>query len=260
MKEKDITSGIMNSRPETRNRIEVLHPHRSIGFLGRLVRLIRQPGRIPAVIKRRLLGTPDLIDWNSRVDKLGAYSVIDTRHSAEEYVYVTKRQKEILYPLFMLQLKGTENTVLDFGCGPGRFTGDLAGMISGKAIGVDVTDKLIKLAPSHPDVKYIHSNNYFEEYNYKFDIIWISLVLGGISDVELERKSHEISNALNPDGLLFLVESTGDTSAEDVWRVRTRAQLISLFPDVELQSVGNYFDVDQEITIFAGRKRMQQIN
>jgi len=248
--------GPMNALSEENNRIEVLHPRRKLGFLGRLVRLIMQPQRIPAAIKRRLVPPPDAIDWDSMVDELGAYSVIDLSHSPEEYAYVTRRQKGILFPLFMNQLNGTENTILDFGCGPGRFTIDLVNMVKGKAIGTDVTERLIKLAPPHPDVKYIHSKNFFEEYSAKFDVIWVSMVLGGIPDVELQRKTREISNALNTDGLFFLVESTGDVPLEGVWRVRTRAQLISLFPEVDLQCIGYYFDADQEISVFAGRKRL----
>jgi hypothetical protein len=115
------------------NRIDILNSTQNIKkitLLSRLWLLISDPKRIPQVIKQRILGAPFVIDWDSRVDELGAYSVIDSRHTPDEYEYVTRRQKEIIYPYFLSNLNGYEQSVLDFGCGAGRFTSDLAEMIN----------------------------------------------------------------------------------------------------------------------------------
>lgn len=210
--------------------------------------------RIPGVIKNHFMGIPKVIEWDSRAEGLGAYSVIDTRHSPSEYEYVTKRQKEILYPLFLQQLNGREKNILDFGCGPGRFTGDLAELIKGEAIGTDITKKLIDLAPPHPKVNYIHSKSFFAENSAGFDAIWISLILGGIPDDKVHGIADNLSCALNKGGLLFLVESTGESPTEGLWRIRTREALISFFPSIQLKHIGSYFDAGQEISVIAGRK------
>lgn len=206
------------------------------------------------IIKRHILGKPKVIDWDSRVNELGAYSVIDTRHMPDEYEYVTKRQKEILYPYFLSRLNGNERSVLDFGCGAGRFTADLAEIINGEAIGTDVTQRLINICPAHKNVSYICSERFFEENKLTFDAIWVSLVFGGLPDNELSVLAKKIEAALAENGLFFLVESTGEKYLEGLWRIRTRAQLISQFPSIQLQHIGTYYDASQEIAIFAGRK------
>ena len=123
-------------------RIDLLNPavEVKLTLFNRMLEIIRKPKTIPRKIKRRFLKQKTL-DWDANAAELGAYSVIDGRHPPSDYDYVTKRTKEILYPMFQKQLNGNEQTLLDFGCGPGRFTGDLAEMMSGSAIGVDVTKK-----------------------------------------------------------------------------------------------------------------------
>jgi SAM-dependent methyltransferase len=244
------------------NYIDILHsaPNvQSLSITQRLWRLVSHPQRIPQVIKRHILGKPKVIDWDSRVNELGAYSVIDTRHTPDEYEYVTKRQKEILYPHFLSKLNGDERSVLDFGCGAGRFTADLAEMINGEAIGTDVTQKLINICPANKNVSYICSERFFEENKLTFDAIWVSLVLGGLPDNELSVLAKKIEAAVVQNGLLFLVESTGERYLEGLWRIRTRAQLTSLFPLIQLQHIGSYYDVNQEISILAGRKSQKSV-
>lgn len=239
------------------NRIDALRSAagtQELSLLSRLWRVICHPQRIPMIMKRRIFASRKIIDWNSRAQELGAYSVIDSRHSPEEYAYVTKRQKEIIYPYFRATLNGKERSVLDFGCGVGRFTADLAEMISGEAVGTDITKKLIEICPPHKNVRYVQSENFFGECNLKFDVIWVSLVLGGVPDAELSVLAKKLEDALARNGLLFLVESTGEENLEDYWRIRSEAQLRSLFPSVCLQHVGSYYDVNQEISILAGRK------
>ena len=148
-----------------------------LSLVRRLRFLICHPKHILAVIKIRILcaaansqgalgymltqlsnslqGRGSVIDWDSRVDELGAYSVIDSKHSPDEFEYVTKRQKEILYPYFLSSLNGHEQSVLDFGCGAGRFTSELAEMINGKSVGIDFSQKLIDICPPNKNVTYM---------------------------------------------------------------------------------------------------------
>lgn len=237
-------------------RIDVLSPGAGAKptIFDRVLGLLRDPKTIPRKIKRRLLRQRTL-DWNANAAKLGAYAVIDGRHPASDYEYVTKRTKEILYPLFQEQLNGTEQTLLDFGCGPGRFTGDLAEMIDGSAIGVDVTKKLIEIAMPHPRVHFLYSKNIFEETPItSFDTVFICCVLGGIDNNELPEIANKLVGLLDSEGLLFIIESTGPAPVKDTWRIFTTSEIIGLFPGVDLKLISVFHDAGQERTVFAGRQ------
>ena len=245
------------SLTEKNNRIEALNFKKNsprFSLIRRLWLLFCQPNRIPQVIKNRVFCKASVINWDSRAHELGAYSVIDSRHSIDEYDYVTRRQKEIIYPYFISSLNGCEKTVLDFGCGVGRFTSDLAEMINGKSVGIDITQKLIDICPTREHVKYICDHKFFDNNKLIFDVVWVCLVLGGLSDNELAILARNIEAIIADNGLLFIVESTGDSYLEDVWRIRTRQQLSSMFPLMQLKHIGTYFDVNQEISVLAGRK------
>lgn len=238
-------------------RIDVLNPAAVVksGLFDRLLSIIRDPKSIPRKIKGRVL-RKRTFDWDASAAELGAYSVIDGRHPPSDYDYVTKRTKEILYPLFQKQLHGNEQTLLDYGCGPGRFTGDLAEMIDGKAIGVDVTKKLIEIAPPHPRVHFMYSENIFDENLISsFDVIFICCVLGGIDNNELPETTNKVMDVLDNDGLLFIIESTGPAAVEDTWRIFTTSEISGLFPRVDLRSIGVFHDAGQERTVFSGRKQ-----
>lgn len=238
-------------------RIDVLSPAAEAKptLFGRLLRILRDPKRIPSKIKRRVLRQRSF-DWNANAAEHGAYSVIDGRHPPSDYDYVTKRTKEIIYPLVQEQLDGTEQTLLDFGCGPGRFTGDLAEMIDGRAIGVDVTKKLIEIAAPHPRVHFLYSESIFDEdLITSFDVVFIFCVLGGINNNELTEIANNLLEVLNDDGLLFIIESTAPAAVKDTWRIFTSDQIIRLFPGVDLRPIGVFHDANQERTVFCGRKQ-----
>ena len=96
---KDKRIDVLNSADATKS-----------GLFDRLMNIIRDPEAIPRKIKKRIRGDRTL-DWDANAAKLGAYSVIDGRHPPCDYEYVTKRTKEILYPLFQEELNGTEKTL-----------------------------------------------------------------------------------------------------------------------------------------------------
>ena len=90
--------------------------------------------------------------WEQRHKKFGARSVVNLAHPEEEFEKVTRMQKERLFTILKKQVSGNENLILDFGCGPGRFTGGLADIINGKAIGVEPSRHLLSLAPKQSKV------------------------------------------------------------------------------------------------------------
>ena len=201
------------------------------------------------------------INWDDRFKKLGVYGLIDTRHPKNELSYVTKEQKRIIFPYFKSMLNGNEMNILDFGCGSGRFTHDLASILrkrtgGGAVIGTDVTQGYISLAKKKKtmNVKFIHSNFFFHEFKKNFDAVWVCMVFGGISDDLLVQISRKITMRLNPNGLLFIIEATGNSNKNGAWKIRTVKDLLSFFPKIRLKKIITYTDAGQEISIIAGRK------
>lgn len=194
--------------------------------------------------------------WEKRAKRYGARSVLNIGHTEEEMAAVTERQKEILFPLLARQLRGDERRIVDFGCGPGRFTPDLSGLVRGTAIGVDPIQTLLDLAPRAAGVEYRRvENGRIPLADASADVVWICLVLGTITDEQALRKAAaEIRRVLRLDGLLFLVENTADKPDLPHFSFRTAHAYRSLFPWVRLDPVGEYEDMEERISILAGRR------
>ncbi|QLQ26682.1 MAG: class I SAM-dependent methyltransferase [Dechloromonas sp.] len=145
---------------------------------------------------------------------------------------------------------------MDFGCGPGRFTPDLANLIHGSAVGIDISARLIAIAPKASNVRYgLVSDGLINADGIKFDVIWICLVLGGIPDDVINSTAKELERTLNPGGLLFLVENTSRKVSAQYWIFRSVEQYQALFQSIDLGYIGSYSDVGEEISIIAGRKK-----
>lgn len=192
--------------------------------------------------------------WKERANAYGKSSVINLGHGQDKFENITAWQKEILFPLLKDQLNGSEKTVLDFGCGPGRFTGDLAEII-GECIGVDPIPELLDLAPVHDRVKYIILDNAkIPLRNEAVDVIWCSLVLGGIDEAALPACVKELDRVLQKKGLLFLVENTAEKADAKHWHFRTEPEYAKLFTGYNLKQIGTYDDIGERISVMAGRK------
>jgi SAM-dependent methyltransferase len=204
-----------------------------------------------------------ILYWKFRVKKLGIRSVLDLRHSEEDVTEVTTMQISEIFPHFKSQLNGTEKVVLDFGCGPGRFTSKLADLVQGKAIGVDPIKKLIDLAPLSKNVNYkIIKNNTIPLEDHSVDIVWICLVFGGLHGKVLQKSIKEINRVLRHNGLLFLIENTTEiqsSSKVKTWLPRSIEDYKALFPFVNLVHLHDYYDLDARISILSGRSQKQTI-
>lgn len=151
--------------------------------------------------------------WNNRAKRYGTRAVLNIGHAKNEIESVTRMQKGQLFPFLKEQLRNDEQVILDLGCGPGRFTSDLADLIHGKAIGIDPVKYLIDLAMEKENklnVEYgLMIPGVFPVNTLSVDVVWCCLVLGGIIDNNiLENTVLEIKRVLKNDGLLFLVENT----------------------------------------------------
>jgi len=196
-----------------------------------------------------------VVYWEKRARQYGKKSVLDIRHSADEFDSVTKAQKDRMLPFLKKQLIGNEKAILDFGCGPGRFTVDLASLIKGKAIGVDPIKHLLDLAPRNQDVEYrLMSETAIPLEADSIDIVWICLVLGCIEKTALKMTIDEIRRVLKSDGLLFLIENTSEKKDAKHWRFRQFGEYKEMFPFISLVHLHDYFDFGERISIMAGRK------
>src|SRR5262245_17551251 len=106
--------------------------------------------RLRAAVRRRMPGT---LYWSIRARRYGARGVMNLRHQDGESATVLDRQQAVLGPLLDSCLLPSDQRVLDFGCGPGRFTPWLAEKV-GHAVGVDPVARYLALAPRTASVEY----------------------------------------------------------------------------------------------------------
>jgi len=207
------------------------------------------------LIERVLWQRPLVQQWEDRARRYGVRAVLNIGHSEEEVSKVTEFQRRELYPLFREALRGDERVVLDFGCGPGRFTCDLREMIRGRAIGVDPIQSFLDLAPRHPEVDYhLMTEGRIPVDSQSVDAIWICLVLGGIHGRTLKATVSEIHRVLRPGGLLFLVENTTEDGGGPFWAFRSVAKYRTLLSPIPLMHKHDYHDLGERISVMTGRK------
>lgn len=218
--------------------------HKILGALDWLLR--RLPGRRGS----------DLRWWDRMADRMGPRAVLHHAHGEEEMAEVTEWQKGILFPLLQPRLRGDERLILDFGCGPGRFTASLAELASARAVGVDPARSLLEQAPAHPMVEYRQLlGGKIPLESGSADVVWVCLVLMCITDPgALKGAVAEIERVLRPGGLLFLAENTQPRPDLRHLRYRSVEFYRTLFPAIPLEEIGEYADLGERVSVFAGRR------
>jgi SAM-dependent methyltransferase len=208
--------------------------------------------RVRRRIRRALGRPPDLIDyWEHRADRHGRRAALDISHTDDEYDAVTNRQKHELFPYLASGLNGEERIVLDFGCGPGRFTPSLAELVHGAAIGVDPVRKFVELAPRGPNVAYrVSDGRLIPLADDSVDVLWVCLVLGGLRD--LETAVAELRRVARPTALLFLVENTSERPDLEHWFYRSVDEYRQAF-HAPLAHVHDYVDQGDRISVMRQR-------
>ncbi len=205
----------------------------------------------------RRFGRPTgLAYWHQRAAQFGRGAVLNIGHPEEEFDRVTEHQRREIFPHLRQQLRGDEKLILDFGCGPGRFTADLAAMIGGRGIGVDPIPHFLELAPRSAQVEYRPmADGTLPVPSESVDVVWICLVLGGLVDPGVLAGSvAEIDRVLKTDGLLFVVENTSEQPDGRYWVFHSVADYIRLLPFARLVHLHDYVDLGERISIMAGRK------
>jgi len=217
--------------------------------------------RLTAALKRlahafRYSGPGAQIDWHQRAAVHGRRAVLNLGHKEEQFETVTHDQKAQIFPFFSHLLSGEESVILDFGCGPGRFSGDLADMTNAQVLAIDPIPEFLEMAPPHASVKYEPINDgKIPAATGSIDIIWICLVLGGLRGRILGQARSELNRVLKRGGLLFLVENTSDRPSPGHYQFRSFASYKALIPFVQLDYFSSYQDLGETISIMAGRRQ-----
>jgi SAM-dependent methyltransferase len=202
-----------------------------------------------------------IVAWRTRAEHLNARAVFHIGHSDAELDDVTAAQKHELYPRLRPLLSETERVALDFGCGTGRFSGDLADLIGGRVIAVDPVRRLLDLAAPHDKVEYrLMRAGKIPAESASVDLLWICLVLGGIQGKVLESTLHELDRILKPNGLAFVVENTTIARGTEFWTFRSIEEYQMILPGIRLEHLGDYFDLGERISVFAGRKQLSPVS
>ncbi|RTZ99104.1 MAG: SAM-dependent methyltransferase [Deltaproteobacteria bacterium] len=175
--------------------------------------------------------------------------------NAEDYEKHSRGQQKWAGELITrLDLNGSEQ-VLDIGCGDGRVTAEIAGLLpAGQAVGVDSSDAMISRAgKKYPPDKY--SNLSFRQMDARylsfdgtFDIVFSNAALHWV-------KNHApvvngIFKALKPGGRILL-QMGGKGNAGDVLSV-----LDSILPDPQWKSYFDHFGFPYG---FLGRKAYEEL-
>ncbi len=127
--------------------------------------------------------------WKNRASKFGRHSVYNMGHSVDELNKVNEKQCDIYLEVLSQYLTGKEENALDFGCGPGRFEPILSKLVKNKVYALDPIEELLNIAPKIDNVEYIKfENESFKLPDKSIDLIFVSLVLGGITDEKLLKK------------------------------------------------------------------------
>ncbi len=195
--------------------------------------------------------------WEDRAKNYGVRSVIHLGHTEEELEKVTAFQIGFLFPLYQKILSdGSGNIILDFGCGPGRFSGKLAEFFQAQVIGVDPIKKLIDLAPAAANVEYrLMAEGIIPLEENSVDSVFICLVFGSITDSAVLTKTvSEIERVLKPGGSVFLVEKTSEDLSN--FQTKTVEFYTNLFSFASLVKIDQYTDIVDCNSVFTGKKAL----
>ncbi|AWO01170.1 hypothetical protein DLD77_05430 [Chitinophaga alhagiae] len=216
-----------------------------------LLKILR---KIKHAVAPLFTSTSSIKYWEKRAKQYGARSVIHLGHSEEELAAITQKQQNILFPLLQKELKGDEKLLLDLGCGPGRFTHDLAVLCHCQAVGIDPIQHLLDIAPASPLVNYnLMKEGIIPLDDNSVNITWICLVLGSVTNMTvLEKTVSEVLRVTKPGGLVFLVEKTSEDLSN--YKTKTVAFYESSFKVFNLRKIEEYQDLEDCNSIFIGRK------
>lgn len=210
--------------------------------------------------------------WEGRARRLGERAVLHVGHSSPEaQAAIWDKQRMVIMPLLRDAITHihTDNPplILDFGCGVGRWSGELSEL--GLVVGVDPTVTFLETCERRwgntPGITFKH----YEDGNIPaadntFDVVFACMVLSTILDVKdgmFTETLIELKRVLRKGGLFFLVDNTEGHGGRPVRSPYSISRTVKEYQDaaaehmnVALSVFGRYEDLGETNTIFAGRR------
>lgn len=168
--------------------------------------------------------------WENRYQSFGGNRTVGYGSmNDDEYLRVVAEYTHIISPWL-----GTPRSVLDFGCGIGRWT-DLLKSVSKEYYPCDITQQC--------DIESFElvQNGVIPFGDMKFDLIWTCVTLQHVIDENLlVNISHQFRNRLSPEGTIILTENVSNNSDSDYLRFRRVDDYIALFQGMHVERLEFY--------------------
>lgn len=199
--------------------------------------------------------------WPDLVQKFGPRCVIGNTTTDAEFLAETQRQSSVVFPLIGAQMDGSEKVALDFGCGAGRFTRQLHGLLpaSSVTIGFDPCRELLAHHPTAPEISW-HTGApcwFFRRNAEMFNLILVAMTLGA-PNIDLSATAEGIVGMLAPGGLLCVLDHMDPPvdAPPRWWEWRSTDEYADLFGSlgVRLQIIGKDRQLDRKTVLMCGRK------
>ncbi len=167
----------------------------------------------------------------------------------QTYIKIIDRTKKYLK---------TSDTVLDFGCGTGLISNEIAGSVK-LILAIDISSKMIEIAKNKADdrkiqnIDYTHSTIFDEKYKCgSFDIILAFYILHLVQDTQ--KTIQRVNDLLKPGGLVIsVIPCIGDKIFLNI--LLSLLRKIGLAPDIQsfkandiedLIAYGNFETIENE--------------
>lgn len=213
---------------------------------------------IKEIVKKIIykLGWTASIDWSARVRDMGADSVYDSRTLENDKNQTTKDQAKLYEDLINKELCSSKvSKVLDYGCGIGRHYEFLSSLNS-----LDHDAVIIGFDPTTELLKFSRNKGYsavFDKFNdeFKYDLIFCHMVLGGLSDKEAALAIGGMIQSLNFSGIVILVEAVNNMQPRlhTKWKARAQESYMPLIAGIEWSILGETYENDDCLKVIMGK-------
>jgi SAM-dependent methyltransferase len=205
--------------------------------------------------------------WEGRVSRLGPErAVYHNRRDPATFRQIEAEHQAAILPTLVASLTHEHYTILDFGCGWGRWTPVLADATGCGVLGVDLTAPLIDYARGHRAHERVRYDTILDDGTIPLstcgaDVIFAFTVLSAITQpAMLDFVLAEWARVLRPGGLVWLVDNTSKVNGKPVRSPdsisRTKEEYVQLFSGwVDLAPVLDLEGMGEIDTRFVGRRR-----
>ena len=185
--------------------------------------------------------------WTARYQQYGDRRTVGhVTWDEEQYYRETIQISEKIEQVLEEYLNGRRQTLLDFGCGVGRFQTVLQ-KFADEYYGIDIVSDVIEQNKSrfegNSNVHFdLLSDNQIQYDNLYFDIIFSGFVLQHITDETLfHQYAQQIESKLSDSGVLLLIENIENSDNNEHMVYRSVEDYQSAFRDVQLHHVDTYY-------------------